>query len=89
MTNNTQMILPLVSLKSLFKMSIKAIIHNIDGNNINIKNMIKWIKESDKSVIGIGLKIGIKIQKNRKNSVDFTILKILYFLVIKVLYSLP
>ncbi len=51
------MILPLESLKLLFKMSINAIIHNIDGKNINMKTMIKCITESDKIVIGIGVKI--------------------------------
>lgn len=57
------MILPLESLKLLFKMSISAIIHNIDGNNINMETMIRCITESDKIVIGIGLKILMKLQK--------------------------
>ena len=57
------MILPLVSLKSLFKISINAIIQNIEGNNINMKTMMKCITESDKIVIGIGLKILMKLQK--------------------------
>jgi hypothetical protein len=51
------MILPLVSLKLLFKISIKAIIQNIEGKNINMNTMIRCIAESDKIVIGIGVKI--------------------------------
>ena len=68
------MILPLVSLKSLFKISINAIIQNIEGNNINMKTIIRCITESDKIDIGIGVKIYIKLLKKCKNAKNFKIL---------------
>jgi hypothetical protein len=68
------MILPLVSLKSLFKISINAIIQNIEGNNINMKTIIRCITESDKIVIGIGVKIYIKLLKKCKKAKNFKIL---------------